>query len=174
MPRAVYVTEVGVGEVEVEILEDDGVHARVRVGGETFELALSRLPDGSLAIESGARRERWHHYVDTRGLVLADGTWQRRFTTGDPRDRWLRRGAASAKAGGGVVCAAMPGRVVRIAVAAGDIAEEGATLCVLEAMKMENDVRAPGSGRVTVISVREGESVEAGQALLTLDPASKP
>jgi biotin carboxyl carrier protein len=61
----------------------------------------------------------------------------------------------------------MPGRVVRVLVVPGDEVQAGQGLVVVEAMKMENELKAPRSGRVLELPVRDGDTVEAG-ALLAL------
>lgn len=75
-----------------------------------------------------------------------------------------------AQAGGGriVVKAPMPGLVVDVAVSAGDSVAAGQRLVILEAMKMENEIRASQSGTVQRLDVAVGDSVMQGQALLTL------
>jgi pyruvate carboxylase subunit B len=60
----------------------------------------------------------------------------------------------------------MPGLVVRIQVEAGDDVPAGAPVVVLEAMKMENQLKAAGPGRVAVVRVQPGQAVEKGQVLL--------
>jgi pyruvate carboxylase subunit B len=62
----------------------------------------------------------------------------------------------------------MPGRVVRVLVAEGAEVEAGQPLLVLEAMKMENEVRAPVAGSVAAVAVVAGAAVESGARLLTL------
>jgi biotin carboxyl carrier protein len=63
----------------------------------------------------------------------------------------------------------MPGKVVRVLVAPGDTVEARQGLVVVEAMKMENELRASGAGRVREVFVREGQSVEAGAALVIVE-----
>jgi biotin carboxyl carrier protein len=67
------------------------------------------------------------------------------------------------------IAAPMPGRVVRVLVAAGDqvVARQG--VVVVEAMKMENELRAPRAGRVKEVSVTAGTSVEAGRMLAVIE-----
>jgi pyruvate carboxylase subunit B len=60
----------------------------------------------------------------------------------------------------------MPGLVVRVAATAGQAVAAGQGLIVLEAMKMENELRAPAAGRVTSVRVSEGQAVEKGQVLI--------
>jgi biotin carboxyl carrier protein len=75
-----------------------------------------------------------------------------------------RRGPAGAE----VIRARIPGRVVRLWVADGDTVEAGARLLAIEAMKMENEVRAPRAGTVSGIRVGAGQGVELGDELLTV------
>ena len=76
----------------------------------------------------------------------------------------------SAAAAGRVAAAAlkapMPGLVVRVAVGEGDAVEEGDTVLIVEAMKMENELRAPGAAKVTRLHAAPGEAVEKGQVLV--------
>ncbi len=66
------------------------------------------------------------------------------------------------------VTAPMPGTILSLAVKKGQAVEEGEVLCVLEAMKMENEIVAPQSGIVSNISIRENQTVEAGDILVVL------
>ncbi len=63
----------------------------------------------------------------------------------------------------------MPGGVVRVAVAPGEVVEAGAVLVVLEAMKMEHAVHAAAAGTVVSVEVAEGDQVETGRVLVILD-----
>ncbi len=63
----------------------------------------------------------------------------------------------------------MPGLILTVAVSVGDTVDEGGTLLTIEAMKMQNDVRAPRSGRVIEVSVRPGETVTTGTLLIRLE-----
>ena len=62
----------------------------------------------------------------------------------------------------------MPGKVLKVPVAVGDMVGEGDTVLVLEALKMEIPVGAPCAGRVTEVSVSPGEQVTAGAVLMTV------
>jgi biotin carboxyl carrier protein len=62
----------------------------------------------------------------------------------------------------------IPGRVVKVLVAVGELVKEGQPLVVVEAMKMENEMRAPHDGTVAELSASEGNTVEAGATLLVL------
>jgi biotin carboxyl carrier protein len=63
----------------------------------------------------------------------------------------------------------IPGRVVKLLVKPADAVKAGQTIVVLEAMKMENELRAPRAGRVAAIRCAEGSAVEAGQELVSIE-----
>jgi biotin carboxyl carrier protein len=68
-----------------------------------------------------------------------------------------------------IVKAPMPGLVVKLLVEAGAQVQKGDRILVLEAMKMENDVKAPRTGRVSSISVAPGQAVEGGRELAVIE-----
>ena len=76
---------------------------------------------------------------------------------------------AAALASGEVVKAPMPGNILKINVAPGQKVEEGDVLIVLEAMKMENDIKSDRDGTVTAINVSKGESILEGTDLLIIE-----
>ena len=78
--------------------------------------------------------------------------------------------AAPAGAAGGVtVESPMPGKILSIEKNVGDAVEAGATIIILEAMKMENEIVAPQDGTVASVNVQVGSQVEAGDTLVTLN-----
>ncbi|MEP7117519.1 MAG: biotin/lipoyl-containing protein [Acidobacteriota bacterium] len=80
-----------------------------------------------------------------------------------------RGGAAAPGAGPQRLTAPMPGKVVRLLVAVGDEVTAGQGLVVVEAMKMENELRAAKAGRVASVAVAEGQSVDAGAVLAVVE-----
>jgi biotin carboxyl carrier protein len=80
-----------------------------------------------------------------------------------------RGGGAAARRGDGAMRAPMAGRVVRILVAPGQAVAARQGVVVVEAMKMENELRAPHPGIVRAVHVSSGASVDAGQVLVELD-----
>lgn len=82
------------------------------------------------------------------------------------------RGGADTSAGAHgeqKVTAPMPGRVVRVLVAAGDTVEARQPVVVVEAMKMENELRSPKAGQVKEVTVAAGAPVEAGRVLVVIE-----
>jgi biotin carboxyl carrier protein len=109
-------------------------------------------------------------YVDVGGRSVA-------FRLAPPPDvdRAARAAAGHVRGGGPrTVAAPMPGSVVTVHVAVGDLVDGGVPLVTLEAMKMEHGVVAPGPGRVTEILVRPGAQVGRGDPLATIDDVALP
>ena len=97
--------------------------------------------------------------------VEASGT-----TSASPRPKAARKPSAAAT---GAVVSQMTGRIVRIDVKTGDTVSEGDVLLVVEAMKMENEIKAPLSGTVKEIAVNTGARVSEGDTLLVIEPAGE-
>jgi len=76
--------------------------------------------------------------------------------------------ATSAPTGTITINAPMPGNIVSVNVNVGDIVNEGDVLCILEAMKMENEIAAPAGGKVTSVNVSSGSAVNNGDLLLSI------
>ena len=77
--------------------------------------------------------------------------------------------SAPAATGSTVIKAPMPGTIIKVNVKAGDSVKKGDVLCILEAMKMENEIMAPADGTVAGVNVAAGESVQTDAVLLSLN-----
>jgi biotin carboxyl carrier protein len=152
--RAVSVVSHGDGRWTVTV--DDRTYAvdARRTGPATWSLLL----DGVVA-DAGIvpRGEEW--LVEAAGRTHAVRLLDER--------RLRARGDVAD--GRGEVRASMPGKVVALHVAVGDVVARGQPLLVLEAMKMENDVVAPRAGTVRKLTVQVGRSVEAGEMLAVIE-----
>jgi biotin carboxyl carrier protein len=108
-----------------------------------------------------------------QATLLAPGTIQvndRVFSVEifDPRE--LRaRSSSGASEGRQHIVAPMPGKVVRLLVSAGDAIEAGQGLIVVEAMKMQNEMKSPKAGTVVEIKTRDGATVAAGEILVVIE-----
>ena len=101
-----------------------------------------------------------------RNLVVTVAGQRFEVELRDPRS-WSRKSVAGSQ-GVATLSAPMPGKVVRVLVAAGDEVEAGQGLLVVEAMKMQNEIKAPRSGHVISLMAREGATVAAGEPLATI------
>ncbi len=77
--------------------------------------------------------------------------------------------APAGKAGSVAIKAPMPGTIMKVNVTPGQAVKKGDVLCVLEAMKMENDISAPADGTVASVNVQKGASVNTDEVLVTLN-----
>ncbi len=85
------------------------------------------------------------------------------------RPRRAAAKSAAGAAGSGKIAAPMQGTIIKVLVAQGDSVEVGQSLCVLEAMKMENSINADKAGTVTEVNVEAGQSVGIGDLIITIE-----
>ena len=102
------------------------------------------------------------------GNQISIGSYSFIIETDDPR-QWKRRGPAGGAEGRISITAAMPGKVIRVLVSVGDEVADGQGIVVVEAMKMQNELKAPRAGRVTSIEVKPNDSVIAGAVLAVIE-----
>jgi len=153
---------------ELEILAPEP-NCRYRFGQGDERAADIDIPEaGAYSILTNGRVYEAHVEEMPAGLVVVVDGHRFEVDVQDPR-RW--RSKAGGRGGEGVasVMAPMPGKVVRVLVAAGDPVEAGQGLIVVEAMKMQNEMKAPRAGRVLKISVQAGSAVAAGDVLATIE-----
>jgi len=157
--------------VTVEPATAGGSLVSVHWSDTTYEVDVSRLRPGRFSLIIPATGHSSHEiscYEAASGeLVVGIGGRQVRVRVSDGRRRFRTPAVAQAK-GDHAVVAPMPGRLVRVLVAVGEMVTAGQGLAVVEAMKMENEVSSPSAGVVTEVRVAEGEPVEAGGVLVVV------
>jgi acetyl-CoA/propionyl-CoA carboxylase biotin carboxyl carrier protein len=84
-------------------------------------------------------------------------------------ERGGSKAAVRAVASAGAVTAIMPGKIIRVLVDQGDQVAEGDVICILEAMKMENELKAPKDGTVKALHIQAGQDVEMGAVLAEIE-----
>jgi biotin carboxyl carrier protein len=153
-------------------LEKTGAEGVVeaRIGGRSYRIEVLAVEPFVYWLRLG---DRSIEAAVSAAEVVLEG---RRFNVEvlDARSAALRARVGAASGGGAgsplsEVRAPMPGRIVRTLAAPGDAVEAGRGLVVMEAMKMQNEIRAPRAGTVKSIAVREGARVPAGALLATLE-----
>jgi biotin carboxyl carrier protein len=145
-----------------------GTSVRVTVDGRVQEIDVTPTELGLSVVFAGGRT------LDAAVTERAPGEWFIQFAKVDVTAavngrRFGHRRAGAPAQGERRVAAPMPGRIVRVLVTAGDEVAAGQPLVVVEAMKMENELRSPKAGRVREVSVGEGMSIEAGRLLVVVD-----
>jgi biotin carboxyl carrier protein len=138
---------------------DKTLEAEVRVISQN---TLSFIVDGRSVLAIVARdRDKKHVWIDGRTYLIQSGKEeQRRAERGDDR---VQRGKS-------VVTAPMPGKVVKVCVAEKEAVRKNQTLAIVEAMKMENEIKSPLEGFVKKIHVSAGDLVDSEKTLLELEP----
>ena len=160
--RLIGIERAAAGKYRVTVDGRAQVVDAVRVGS----FGLSLLFDGA----DGSSRDIQVAPAGTPGEVLVslDGRSVTAVVNGRRGGRSSSDGGAHAR-GEQTVVAPMPGRVVRLLVAIGDEVAARQPIVVVEAMKMENELRSPKAGRVKEIAVAAGDSVEAGRILVLVE-----
>lgn len=158
-------------DAEVEVATDGG-RVFLEVEGRRIEADFVRLPDGevySLLVDGRSHEVRVSRQgggleVTANGLTIP-------VEVRSPLEKMLAQATGgAAKRRGETLTAPMPGLVVKLRVAVGDIVQPGQSVVVVEAMKMQNELTCQQGGRVTDVLVAEREAVSAGQALVKLKP----
>jgi biotin carboxyl carrier protein len=139
------------------------------VDGEHFALDVAMTARDVLSIiHNGRNYEAKREYSLLGETHIIVGSERFFAEVRDPRSLRSRR-AAGTEAGPAKILAPMPGKIVRIIAAEGDEVEAGQGLVVVEAMKMQNEIKATKKGTVTKIAVREASAVNAGDLLAIVE-----
>ena len=170
-----YSVEIGGAEREISVEKLDGSRVRVTRDGKSRVFEAVR-------VAATARASTWSLLPEGGGaasLVDVDGAAPDLTVTVDnvsvpcklqsARAKVAGRAAPPPKVGPASIQSPMPGKVVKVLIAVGDEVKAGQGVVVVEAMKMENELKAPKDGKVKSVAVKEGQPVDTGQTLATLD-----
>lgn len=154
--------------IEVEALAVGSFRAHLE--GQPVSLdAVATAPDTySILLDDNAFEARVSDDGSGEGLLVRCAGIEFRVQVSDPRSWRGSRHGGLESTGPQRVLAPMPGKVVRVLVAAGEEIEAGRGLVVVEAMKMQNEIRAPKSGRIERVLVVEGQAVRTHETLLII------
>jgi biotin carboxyl carrier protein len=157
-------------EYECELDGNNGALSVV-VGGRRFAVDLRHIPRAhtwSVLVDGRSYEFTVHEHEDQ--LELAGGAGVFHVAVEDARTHAARAQTAAARGPQGpkVVKAVMPGIVREVMAAPGQVVEKGEALLILEAMKMQNEVRASEPGTVRAVFVKAGETVEKGARLFEI------
>lgn len=148
--------------------------------GSTAEGFVARFPDRELKVDATILNESSYsllidgnsfdvtvHRLLSHYQVTVNGV-SFEVTLRDPKQLRHQTGMGEDSAGPASVTSPMPGKLVKLLVAEGDSVKEGQGVAVVEAMKMQNELKASKSGTVEKLCVVEGQAVNAGECLLTI------
>lgn len=146
--------------IEVQV---KGNRAEIVIDGRTLSVTFRKLSQWRCAVDAGGRIiDAVVHRAGADHRVIVGGrTYRFRLLDRRVRHTALEEAARGVQS----VTAQMPGRVVKILKTVGEVVDKNAGVLVVEAMKMQNEIRSPRSGTVSHVAVKEGQSVAAGQLL---------
>jgi len=154
--------------VDLEPLGSD--QYKITVGGTTYQVDALALEHGTLSmlVDGQSYNVEFEENGDEVGVLLRGQV--NRIDVADERRLRLRAAtAAFSVEGKQLVTAPMPGKVVKVLVQVGDEVKEGQGLVVVEAMKMENELKSPKAGKVTELFAKEGTAVENNARLVVVE-----
>jgi len=161
---------VTVGETTemVEVSGEAG-HYRLTIGSEVWEVDGRLTAQGIYSLLIGGVSyvaDVW----DEDGACVVDVGAERYVIHVEEQTRHIIRtkGGAAGGPGGRTLVAPLPGRIVTVSVKPGDRIEKGATLLVIEAMKMENEFKSGVAGTVAEVRVTPGQAVNGGDVLIVI------
>jgi len=159
---------------EVELIRRDGVLSFIW-NGEPQAADILEVEPGCYSVILGGHSvdvrldAAKHPDPDARAFraSLYDGAYE--FALQDPM-KALLAAAGGSSASGGALASPMPGKIVKVLVKEGETVAEGQTLLVMEAMKMQNELKSSCAGAVVKVHVEEGATVETGAKLVDVRP----
>lgn len=159
------------GRIRTVELETDGSAHRYRgtLDGEPVELEAHLLRPGVLSLVIGSQAYRVVLEDDAEEPAVHIAGERHPYRIDDPRSLKARRSHAQGHDGPKPIKASMPGRVVRLLAQRGDAVEAGQGVVVIEAMKMQNELKAPKAGQVAELRVAPGDTVAVGEVLAVIE-----
>ena len=159
---------------EVELVRRDGTLSFIW-NGEPQAADILEVEPGCYSVILGGHSvdvridATRHPDPDARAFraSLYDGAYE--FALQDPM-KALLASAGGSSSSSGALASPMPGKIVKVLVKEGETATEGQTLLVMEAMKMQNELKSPCAGTVAKVHVEEGATVETGAKLVDVKP----
>jgi biotin carboxyl carrier protein len=157
----------------LDIERREGARVEAFVDGRRYELAVRATEAGAfLLLVDGRVYECRVNGASTQAggaseVQIGDETF--RVALFDPKRLRGARGAGAEASGRAQVVASMPGKVVRVLVEAGATVEAGDGLVIVEAMKMQNELKSPKGGTVVEVRAESGATVNAGDVLVVVE-----
>ena len=155
-------------ELEIEELADAGSF-EVNLGGKKISADLRQAGSASFSIIVGKRAFDLDVIRQGDEFVVTSRAGVTRLTLEDARRRLMQSRGSREASGKVQMRAMMPGRVLSVAVKVGDEVQAQQGVLVIEAMKMENELKSPKAGKVVEVKVAPGQTVEKGELLIIIE-----
>ena len=155
-------------ELEIEELADAGAF-EINLGGKKINADLRQAGPASFSIIVGNRSFDLAVIRQGDEFVVSSRSGVTRLTLEDARRRLMHSRGAREVSGKVQMRAMMPGRVLSVSVQVGDQVEAHQGVLVIEAMKMENELKSPKAGKVVEVKVAAGQTVEKGELLIVIE-----
>ncbi|NOY37262.1 MAG: biotin/lipoyl-binding protein [Chlorobi bacterium] len=164
--------EINEREIHAQLLEKQENRVTVQLGDKVYELDVVRVEEGIYSII---------HHGKSYEFEVTNGTGNKVFQVSSTCKSWevqlidaemryaRNRNKGALENGENSISSPMPGKVVKIPVNVGQEVEEGETLIIISAMKMESEYKAPHKATIKEILTEEGATIEGHQPLILLD-----
>lgn len=165
-----YVIRVG-DRVCAARVQSEGALVRVELDGRDYRVALDRWLGSThyrLTVDGKSRPVILRRIAETLLATVGEDQYRVQVARQVPIPR--RGAAAPSGARAQHVTAPMPGLIISVDVRPGEAVEQGRPVAIMEAMKMQMEIRAPAPGRIVTVHVRPEQEVASGTVLVTLEP----
>ena len=159
-----YSVSIGKDTYDIEIGESDG-RWQCRLNGEAVALDFVSIDRQTASILTGDRS----YTVRREGGIVFVGSDRFEVSIEDPRSWQGRKRRDLSQSGPQKLTASMPGKVVRVLASEGSTVEAGQGVVILEAMKMQNEIKSPKTGVLQKLLAREGANVNPGDVLAVIE-----
>lgn len=138
------------------------------INGNKYEVAINEVSDttAKVTVNGADYTVEWEKPVEEKPVVKVQPVAAKPAVAPAPA---AKPAATAAPVGGHSIKTPLPGVIIDVKVAVGDVVKKGQTVVVLEAMKMENNINADRDGKVVAIQVAKGDTVADGAALVVLE-----
>ena len=144
---------------------------RYTIDGNKYEVAINEVNDttAKVTVNGAEYTVEWEKPVEEKPVVKVQPVAAKPAAAPAAPTPTPAAAPAAAPVSGNAIKTPLPGVIIDVKVAVGDVVKKGQTVVVLEAMKMENNINADRDGKVTAIQVAKGDTVADGAVLIVIE-----